>query len=490
MLEIDETTILATLSSVKLPDSNLDIVSQGMVSGLTIRKPNGNGKRARRGEAHVAFALEIDASDARKLEPVRRAAEQAVYDLGSVASVSAVMTAHQRIPALARATTPKLTTTVTPEPASQPAAAPVAKTSEEVAEQPKPKRRGRPKKAKPQPDEPFVSLAEPAPTPAPKPAPPPPSPAPTPEVPPAKPIDVPPQPADVPPPQPEMIEDAPLFTALRKPKERVKINLPNVRHIVAVASGKGGVGKSTTAVNLAVAFMQNGLRVGLLDADIYGPSIPTMLRLSGHPRLNSEKKMLPHHWNGMAVMSIGFLVEDNAPMIWRGPMVHGAVTQLFRDVDWGRLDILVVDLPPGTGDAQLTLAQNVELSGAIIVSTPQDIALIDARKGLQMFERVNVPVLGIVENMSYFECPHCHELSAIFSNGGAREEAEKLHVPFLGEIPLDISLRQHADEGRPLAFAERNGALADTYRQMAKMVWKDLHKDLLGQEYQPLLPDA
>jgi ATP-binding protein involved in chromosome partitioning len=260
----------------------------------------------------------------------------------------------------------------------------------------------------------------------------------------------------------------------RQPHVPQKISLPNVKYIVAVASGKGGVGKSTTSANLAAALVQKGLKVGLLDADIYGPSIPRMLGVTGKPPANEEKKLIPHERYGMAVMSMGFLIAEDSPMIWRGPMVHTAITQLFRDVDWGARDILVVDLPPGTGDAQLTMAQSVPLSGVVIVSTPQDIALLDARKGLAMFEKVDIPVLGIIENMSYFQCPHCGTRSDIFSHGGARHEADKLKVPFLGEIPLDIAIRQKSDEGMPLTLADPNGAIATHYRAIADQLWTAL----------------
>jgi ATP-binding protein involved in chromosome partitioning len=260
---------------------------------------------------------------------------------------------------------------------------------------------------------------------------------------------------------------------LQAGKHREKMSLPGIKHIVAVASGKGGVGKSTTAVNLAVAFAQNGLKTGLLDADIYGPSIPRMLNLKGKPRTRDDKKLVPMEKFGLAVMSMGFLIAEDAPMIWRGPMVHSAITQLFKDVAWGELDMLVVDLPPGTGDAQLTMAQQVPLSGVVIVSTPQDIALIDARKGLNMFTRVDVPVLGIIENMSYFLCPHCGERSDIFSHGGARQEAGKLGIPFLGEIPLDIAVRETSDAGTPITEVQKDGEVAKIYRGMAERVWKN-----------------
>ena len=212
--------------------------------------------------------------------------------------------------------------------------------------------------------------------------------------------------------------------------------IPGIAAVIAVASGKGGVGKSTTALNLALGLRDLGLRVGLLDADIYGPSVPRLTGIRKKPELNDDRKMIPIVRFGLAIMSIGFLVEEDTAMIWRGPMVMSAITQMLRDVAWGTLDVLVVDMPPGTGDAQLTLAQNVPLKGAIIISTPQDLSLIDARRGLAMFKKVGVPVLGIVENMSYFQCPHCGTRSDIFGHGGARHEAEKLGVPFLGEIPL------------------------------------------------------
>jgi ATP-binding protein involved in chromosome partitioning len=246
--------------------------------------------------------------------------------------------------------------------------------------------------------------------------------------------------------------------------------IPGVAAIIAVASGKGGVGKSTTALNLALGLRDLGLRVGLLDADIYGPSVPRLTGLRDKPRLNDERKMIPLQRFGLSIMSIGFLVEEETAMIWRGPMVMSAVTQMLRDVAWGTLDVLVVDMPPGTGDAQLTLAQNVPLKGAIIISTPQDLSLIDARRGLAMFKKVNVPVLGIVENMSYFQCPHCGTKSDIFGHGGARHEAERLGVPFLGEIPLHISIRTTSDSGNPLVESEPNGVHAAIYREIAAKV--------------------
>jgi len=253
-----------------------------------------------------------------------------------------------------------------------------------------------------------------------------------------------------------------------------KALVPGVKTIVAVASGKGGVGKSTVAVNLALAFHANGLKVGLLDADIYGPSMPRMMGIAGKPTSQDGRVLQPMQNYGIKCMSMGFLVPEDTPMIWRGPMVMSAIQQMLRDVNWGELDILVVDLPPGTGDAQLTMAQQVPLSGAVIVSTPQDIALLDARKGLNMFRKVDVPVLGIVENMSYFRCPHCGERSEIFSHGGARREAEKLGTDFLGEVPLDIAIRETSDDGHPIVVSQPDSEHAKLFRAMAERLWATL----------------
>ena len=246
--------------------------------------------------------------------------------------------------------------------------------------------------------------------------------------------------------------------------------IPGVESIIAVASGKGGVGKSTTAVNLALGLRDLGLRVGLLDADIYGPSIPKLLAIREKPQTVGGTRLKPIERYGMPVMSIGLLIEEETPMIWRGPMVMSALTQMLREVEWGALDVLVVDMPPGTGDAQLTMAQQVPLKGAVIVSTPQDLALIDARRGIAMFRRVNVPVLGIVENMSTFICPHCGTRSDIFGHGGARHEAERLGVPFLGEVPLDIVIREKSDAGLPVVATAPDSAHAQTYRDIAARV--------------------
>ncbi|MCC2111291.1 MAG: Mrp/NBP35 family ATP-binding protein, partial [Hyphomicrobiales bacterium] len=232
-----------------------------------------------------------------------------------------------------------------------------------------------------------------------------------------------------------------------------------------------GVGKSTTAVNLALGLQATGLKVGVLDADIYGPSMPRLLGITDRPQAADERRLAPMVGYGLEVMSIGFLVEEDTPMIWRGPMVMSALTQMMQDVAWGKLDVLVVDMPPGTGDAQLTMAQQVPLSGAVIVSTPQDLALIDARKGIGMFRKVNVPILGIIENMSHFLCPHCGERSEIFGHGGARAEAERLGVPFLGEVPLTMAIREKSDAGAPVVVSEPDSPHAKIYTEIAAAVW-------------------
>jgi len=283
-----------------------------------------------------------------------------------------------------------------------------------------------------------------------------------------------PGPAAAPPPHRHAAGVAPA-SAHRPPQSPVspmskQADIPGIAAVIAVASGKGGVGKSTTALNLALGLRDLGLRVGLLDADIYGPSVPRLTGIREKPRLNDDRKMIPIQRFGLAIMSIGFLVEEDTAMIWRGPMVMSAITQMLRDVAWGTLDILVVDMPPGTGDAQLTLAQNVPLKGAVIISTPQDLSLIDARRGLAMFRKVNVPVLGIVENMSYFQCPHCGTRSDIFGHGGARQEAERLGVPFLGEIPLHMSIRVTSDSGMPVVDSEPDGPHAAIYRAIGAKV--------------------
>lgn len=256
-----------------------------------------------------------------------------------------------------------------------------------------------------------------------------------------------------------------------------KRGVPGIASIIAVASGKGGVGKSTTAVNIALGLQAIGLKVGVLDADIYGPSMPRLLNIHGRPEPVDGKILKPMGNYGLKVMSMGFLVDEETPMIWRGPMVMSALTQMLREVEWGPLDVLVVDMPPGTGDAQLTMAQQVPLAGAVIVSTPQDLALIDARKGLNMFKKVDVPLLGIVENMSYFIAPDTGKRYDIFGHGGAKKEAERLGVTFLGEVPLEMGIRESSDAGTPVVVSKPDGAEAKIYRDIATKVWERLQEE-------------
>jgi len=258
--------------------------------------------------------------------------------------------------------------------------------------------------------------------------------------------------------------------------------LPGVAAIVAVASGKGGVGKSTTAINLALGLAASGKRIGLLDADIYGPSMPRMMGIAGQPSSSDGKTLDAMENYGVKVMSMGFMVDEDTPMIWRGPMVQSALEQMMRDVNWGELDALVVDMPPGTGDAQLTMAQRVPLTGAVIVSTPQDIALLDARKGLNMFRKVDVPVFGLIENMSYFLCPSCGERAEIFGHGGARDEAERLGIDFLGEVPLHIDIRTTSDGGNPIVISKPDGEHAECYRKIAERVGEKIDQALAGND--------
>ena len=252
---------------------------------------------------------------------------------------------------------------------------------------------------------------------------------------------------------------------------RDRLELPGVHHIVAIASGKGGVGKSTTAANLAVALAREGRKVAMFDADIYGPSVPRLFGVAGRKPQTTGGRVFPLEAHGVKIMSIGFMVAEDNPIIWRGPMVMGALEQMLRDVDWGEIDVMVVDMPPGTGDTQLTMSQRVPLSGAVIVSTPQDIALIDARKGLNMFRRVEVPILGLIENMSYYVCPNCGHRDDIFAHGGARRTATELGVPFLGEIPLEAAIRTTSDAGVPIVVAEPESPHTLAYMDIARKVW-------------------
>jgi ATP-binding protein involved in chromosome partitioning len=357
MAGIDEKTVLDALTTVVDSDRGQDVVSLGMISGLTVKG------------GHVMFAIEVDPERGPHLEPLRKAAEQAVHALPGVLTVSAVLTAQRSA------------------------------------------------------------------------APPPPPPG----------------------------HGHRHAHAHDRQAERL---LPEVKAIIAVASGKGGVGKSTTAVNLALALSRLGLKVGLFDADIYGPSQPRLLGISGHqPTSPDGKTISPLEAYGLAVMSIGFLVPEESPVVWRGPMVMGALEQLMRDVHWGALDVMVVDMPPGTGDTQLTMTQRVPLTGAVIVSTPQDIALLDARKGLAMFRQVNVPVLGIIENMSLYRCPNCGHEAHIFGHGGARAEAAKLGTDFLGELPLDIDIRTTSDDGRPIVVSQPDSPSAKAFMAIAERLW-------------------
>ena len=277
-----------------------------------------------------------------------------------------------------------------------------------------------------------------------------------------------------------------------QPQGQRGTGIPGIKHLIAVASGKGGVGKSTTAVNLALALKSLGLKVAVLDADVYGPSIPKLFGLTGKPEPSSAagKKMKPMTRYGVEVMSIGFLVPEDTAMIWRGPIVMSALTQLLRDTEWGEADVMVIDMTPGTGDVQLTLAQQTPLAGAVIVSTPQDLALIDARKGLNMFAKVNVPVIGIVENMSYFVCTKCGERHEIFGHGGAREEASRIGVPFLGEIPLDKEVRLRSDSGEPVVATQPDSLHTALYRDVARQVWASLQGGQLARPAPRIVVDG
>jgi ATP-binding protein involved in chromosome partitioning len=348
--------IRRVLAEIRHPDDEKSVIERGMVSGIVVKGRN------------VGFALEVPAADAQRLEPLRRACEDAVKALAGVSSCTVVLTAERGPP------------------------------PEIQARRQEHGRQGQQGQAEPRP------------------------------------------------------------------------GVPGIAAIIAVASGKGGVGKSTTAINLACGLRALGLKTGILDADIYGPSLPRMAGLSGRPTTADGKKMQPLEVAGVKVMSMGFLVDEETPMIWRGPMVQSALTQMLNDVAWGELDVLVVDMPPGTGDAQLTMAQKVPLAGAVIVSTPQDIALLDARKAINMFRRVDVPIMGIVENMSYFACPHCGGRTEIFAHGGAKACADTYNVDFLAEIPLDIAIRETSDGGQPIVVSRPDTTQAAAYMDLARTI--------------------
>jgi ATP-binding protein involved in chromosome partitioning len=276
--------------------------------------------------------------------------------------------------------------------------------------------------------------------------------------------------------EPEKPKEQPRHTTTHHAKLPAKIPIPGIKHVVVVASGKGGVGKSTVATNLALAFTRLNQSVGLLDADIYGPSIHRMMNITGKPDLDDNNFMIPKSNYGVKVMTMGSIVEEDAPTIWRGPLVMGALNQLFRQVAWGELDILVIDFPPGTGDAQLTTAQSIDVSGAVIVSTPQDIALIDARRGTNMFRKVGINVFGIVENMSYYKCTNCGHVDHIFGHHGAKATAEEMGLDFLGEIPLNIIIRETSDAGKPITISNTNDASSQAFLQIAEKVLNKLQE--------------
>ncbi|MDB5370812.1 MAG: iron-sulfur cluster carrier protein ApbC [Roseomonas sp.] len=371
MAETLADVVRQALAGIRDPETGKDVVSSGMLQGLSAR------------DGLVQFALAVPRERARALEPLRAAAERAAAAVPGVLSATCVLTAHRDI-----------------------AVAPPTGQAHDHA--------GHGHGHAPNPAGPAPGSAR----------------------------------------------------ATRPPAGQGVMLLPDVRAIVAIASGKGGVGKSTTAVNLAVSLAAAGLKVGLLDADIYGPSLPQMLGTREKPRATGGRIIPVSRW-GLKAMSIGFLVEEETPMVWRGPMVMGALEQMLGQVEWGPLDIMIVDMPPGTGDAQLTMSQRVPLAGAVIVSTPQDVALIDARRGVRMFEKVNVPVLGLIENMSYFCCPNCNHRSEIFGHGGARAEAERMKVEFLGELPLKLAIRELADAGTPIAIARPESDEAKAYHAIA-----------------------
>jgi ATP-binding protein involved in chromosome partitioning len=376
-MSVDREAVLAALRAVVDPARGRDIVTAGAVQGLAIS-----------GSA-VGFSIEVDPARGPALEPLRKAAEDAVKAVPGVASATVVLTAHSDAPG------------ATPPPPKAPASAGMA-----VPDLKTPRAKAG--------DKPLKPVA--------------------------------------PPPNDGRIE--------------------GVRDIIAVASGKGGVGKSTVSCNLALALAAEGARVGLLDADVYGPSQPRMLGVSGKPSTPDGHMIMPLRSYGVTIMSMGFMIDEDQSVVWRGPMLMSALTQMLHQVAWGKLDYLIVDLPPGTGDVQLTLSQKVKLTGAVVVSTPQDIALIDAKKALDMFRKMNTPVLGMIENMSTYVCPSCGHEAHIFGHGGARKEAERLGLPFLGEVPLDIDIRTTSDSGAPIVASKPDSPQARRFREIAKLLMR------------------